>query len=146
MLALDHARRVVEIETVRLEHAALHFGAVDEVLDAGSGLIGARAQEAAEDRKDRKGAIAAMLERARQAALDPAGGDPGHEEGKASIGAPRQAADHIILRIPARSAGTFDQHAPRLAVERDEMAAVILRNLDVVDGADVEAPLVVHHD
>src|SRR5258708_38155021 len=106
MLALDHARRVVEIETVRLEHAALHLGAVDEVLDAGAGLIGARAQEGAEDRKDRKGAIAAMLERARQAALDPAGGDPGHEEGKESKAPRRQTAAHIILRIQARHAAT----------------------------------------
>src|SRR3979490_152515 len=54
----------------------------DETLDSRRLVEAARAQEFAIGRIEREGPVAAALQRARQAALDPAGRDAGDEKGQ----------------------------------------------------------------
>ena len=55
---------------------------VEEAVDAGGRLKAARAEERAEERVEAEGAVAAMAQRVRQAALDPACGNAGDEISK----------------------------------------------------------------
>jgi len=146
VLAPDQARGVVVVERVGLEYMASGVDAVDEMLHAGALAERAGGQKAADHRKDREGPVAAAGERARQAARHPPGGDGGDEKLERSIGARGQAGEHVVFGEPARAAGPFHQKFPRLAVEGQEVAAVILGYLDPVDGPDIEARFIVQQD
>src|SRR5205085_9548143 len=80
VLARNHACSHVVVERIGLEHAAAHVLAVDEMLYAGAGVERARRQKIAEYGIIGEGPIAAMGERARQAAHDPPGSDAAHKK------------------------------------------------------------------
>ena len=147
LLALKHLQGLIEIELVGLHvlvHA--HVGHVDELLDAGALLEGARAEEVAIGRIERDGLVAAMLQRLRQSARHAAGGDPRDVELQIAERARRQAGQHVEFGVPRRAAGRFRDHGPLLAVDRLEVVGVSGRHLDVRRRGDVEARLVEQHD
>ena len=106
----------------------------------------ARAEKRAEPGIDAVGAIAAVVQRVRQASRDAPGGDPRHELGEMAVGARRQSAQHVVFGEPGRPARAFDQERALLAIERTEVALIAGRHLDARHGADVEARLVEHED
>src|SRR5262249_3329764 len=116
-LLFDHARGGIEIEMIRLEDVAAERLAIDEIFDADALVIRAGSEEAAVDRIDGVGAVAATLQGPWQPALDPAGRDAGDEELEAPVGARRQAREHVVFGVPARPSGALDQELARLAVE-----------------------------
>ena len=116
------------------------------MLDAGGGLETARAHERAIGRIERDGAVAAAAQRQRQAALDAARGDAGHEIGKPAERARRQPGEHVVFGEPARAAIALGQELALLAVERFEMAAIARRHLDAIGLTNVETGFVMDHD
>src|SRR5579862_8882081 len=146
VLLLDHLRRGIEEKTVRLDIFGAEIVLIVEMLHAGRGLVATRAHERAERRIEREGAIAAAAQRRRQSALDASGGDPGHEIREAAERARRQAFQYVVFGEPARAAIAFDQEVALLAVERLEVGAIAVRDLDPRRHADVEARLVVDQD
>ena len=138
---------MIEIELVGLHvlvHA--HIRHVDELLDAGGLLEGARAEEVAIGRIERDGLVAAIPQRLRQSAGDAAGGDPRDVELQIAERPRRQAGQHIELRVPGRTAGGFRHHGPLLAVDGLEVVGISRRHLDIGRSGDVEARLVEQHD
>src|SRR5262249_22080483 len=69
---------------------------------------------------------------------------PGDEELKPAKGTRREPGDHIVFRVPARPARALDQEPALLAVEREEVRAVAVRQFDAVDVAQIEAAFVVY--
>ena len=121
-------------------------GHVDELVDAGALLEGARAEEVAIGRIERDGLVAAALQRLRQSARDAAGGDPRDVEFQIAERARRQAGQHVELGVPGRAAGRLRDHGALLAVARLEIIGVAGRHLDAGRRGDVEARLVEQHD
>src|SRR5207248_3782912 len=111
----DHSRRGIEEETVRFELARTEIVLVVETLHAGGDLEAARAHERAQCRIERNGAVAAALQRGRQAPIDAAGRDPRDEKGKTAETAGRQSLQHVVFGVPARSAIALDEEVALLA-------------------------------
>src|SRR6516225_1603234 len=145
-LFADHACGRVEEEAIRLQIPGAEVVLIVEVLHARRGLKIPRAHESAERRIKRKRAIAAALQRRRQAAIDAAGGNARHEISKTAERTRRQPRQHVVLGEPARPAIAFYQKIALLAVERLEMHAIAARHLDAWRHANVEARFVVDKD
>src|SRR5205814_1269179 len=111
---------------------------VVEMLNAGRQLEGPRAHERPEGGIQRDRVIAAAAQRQRQSALDPAGGDAGHEIGEPAERARRESCEHIVFGEPARTAIALGKEPTLLAVERFEMAAVASRHLDPFGLTNIE--------
>ena len=130
MIALQQIGGEGVIEFVRLDVAGLEVLGVVEMIDAERLLEVARAEKGAEPGIDAVGAIAAVVQRVRQASRDAAGCDPRHELGEVAERARRQSAQHVVFGVPGRPAGAFDQERALLAVERAEVALIAGRHLD----------------
>ena len=116
------------------------------MLDAGAGLEAARTHERAIGGIERDRAVAAAAQRQRQPALDPTGGEAGHEIGKPAERARGKSGEHIVFGEPARAAIALGQEAAFLAVIRLEMAAIARRQLDAPGQANVETRFIMDHD
>ena len=145
-LALDHAHRGVVVETIGLDTVGAERVLVEKSLNAGGGLKIPGAHEGAKRGVDGEGAIPATMQRRRQAALHPPGGDLRHVVGEAPERARGEAGKHVVLGVPARTARAFADEVPALAIEGTEVIAVIGANLDAGQGADVKTRLVVHEN
>jgi len=106
----------------------------------------ARTEESARPGIKGVGLVAATGERARQAALDPVGGDLSDEISEASEGFYRKAGENVVFGVPTRTADAFDRERSDPAVERLEMPAIVGGNPNPGHDGDVETRLVVHHD
>src|SRR5262249_34752319 len=78
----DHARRIVVKKTVGIRGPGVHLLGVEEMLDAGGCVEATRTDEGAEPGIEAIGAIAALAQRGRQAALHAPGGEAGDRLGK----------------------------------------------------------------
>ena len=138
-LLRDQLQRLVVEEAVGLDVLGAEIVRIEEVLDAGRGLEAARAHEGAIGRIERKRRVAAAAQRQRQAALDAARGDAGHEIGEAAERARRQPGEHVVFGEPARPAIALGEEFALDPVEGFEVAAIARRHLDAVGLTNVEA-------
>ena len=145
-LLRHQAERLVIEEAVGLDVPGAEIVRVIEVLDAGGQLETARAHEGAEGRIQRDRIVAAAAQRQRQAALDAARGDAGHEIGEPAERPRRQPGQHVVFGEPARPAIALGQEFALLAVERVELAAIAFRHLDAAGRANIETGFIVDHD
>ena len=82
----------------------------------------------------------------RQPTTDAAGGDPGHGCGETSIGAGREAGEHVVFGEPARSARALHDKLARLAVQRPEMTMIAGRHFYSGRGGNVETGFIMQQD
>src|SRR5260370_24920563 len=106
-LAFDDLQRLIVEEPIGLQSARAHVFGVDKMRDAGRFVETARTEESARPRIKGVGLVAATGERARQAALDPAGGALGDAISEASEGFRGKASDNAVFAVPTPTTGTF---------------------------------------
>jgi hypothetical protein len=129
-LAFDDLQGMIVEEPIGLQSARAHVLGVDKMRDAGRFVETAGTEESARPRIKGVGLVAATGERAREAALDPAGGDPGDEISEASEGFRGKAGENIVFGVPTRTADAFDRERSDPAIERLEMPAIVGGNPD----------------
>src|SRR5260370_36368553 len=121
-----YARQGLIVEDpIWLQSGRAHVLGVDKIRDAGRFVETARTEESARPRIKGVGLVAATGERARQAALDSAGGDLGDEISEASEGFRGKAGENAVFGVPTRTTGTFDHERSDPAIERLEMPAIV---------------------
>ena len=145
-LAFDHAQRGVVVEPVGLDAFGAERALIEKSLHTGRGLKVSGAHEGAECRVDRKGPITASAQRRGESALHPAGGNLRHIIGEAPERAGREAREHVVLGVPARTARAFADEVAALAIEGTEMITVSLGDLHSGQDSDVEARFVVYQN
>src|ERR1019366_9304282 len=82
----------------------------------------------------------------RQPATNAAGGDPGHGRGETSVGAGREAGEHVVFGEPAWSAHALHDKLARFAVQRPEMTVIAGRHFYSGRRGDVETGFVMQQD
>ena len=136
----------VVVKTVGFEVARAEIAHIQIMRDAGRRLKSARSEKRTVERIHAEGLIAAVLQRARQPAIDATGSDPRHGCRKPPERANRKAGEHIVFGEPAWSADALHEKLARLAIERLKMSMIPGRHIDPGRHGDVKARFIVQQD